>query len=120
MSQGETLRVALVWERALDELLTLTARFPKSARHTFATRIEGLALDIILHLTVARYSCGQEEAHALRDADLALAQLRVLWRLAHERALVSHAGHEAISRAFDEAGRLLGAWRKHAPLDPAP
>jgi hypothetical protein len=53
----------------------------------------------------------------LRDADLALAQLRVLWRLAHERALVSHAGHEAISRAFDDAGRLLGAWRKHAPLE---
>jgi len=112
MTHHDRLILGVHWEQTLERLLTLTERFPKHARHTFAARQEGLALDVLGQLTIARYSSGAREAEALLEADLMLAQLRVLWRLSHKRQLVSHAGYEQLSRDLDEAGRMLGGWRQ--------
>ena len=43
------------WERSLGDLLDRTASFPKSVRFTFASRIDGLALDILEALVRARW-----------------------------------------------------------------
>jgi hypothetical protein len=101
------------WEQLIDDLLDRTARFPKVVRFTFAARIENLALDILEALVEAQYATGRTKQDALRRADGALARLRVLLRLSHRRQYLDNGGYEHVSRALDEAGRMLGGWRRH-------
>ncbi|MBM3260764.1 MAG: diversity-generating retroelement protein Avd [Candidatus Sericytochromatia bacterium] len=100
------------WQRLLGDLLDRTARFPKVVRFTFAQRIETLALDVLEDLVEARYGTGHERQKALRRADMRLARMRVLIRLAHDRRYLDHRGYEHVARAMDESGRMLGGWRK--------
>ena len=108
----DALQVFGRWEELLHDLLDRTAQFPKKARFTFAARIDGLALDIVEDLVVARYSRGAEERAALKRADLALARMRILVRISHRRRYLDGRGYEHVSRGLDEVGRMLGAWRR--------
>ena len=100
------------WERVLDDLLDRTMKFPKAVRFTLAGRMDNLALDILEHIVEARYSSGRRKAEVLQRADLALARLRALVRLSHARRHLDHRGYEHVSRGLDEAGRMLGGWRR--------
>ena len=102
----------LHWEETVGILLDKTARFPKSARFSFAGRIDGLALDVLEALVRARWAPRESKARWLADADLHLAVLRTMLRLAHERHHLPLAGFEHLVRRVDEAGRMLGGWRK--------
>ena len=86
---GEELPLIVFWERLLSEILDRTEKFPKKARFTFSTRIENLALDVIERLTEARYATGPRKAELLREVDLALARLRVILRISHDRRFIS-------------------------------
>ncbi|MBM3271397.1 MAG: diversity-generating retroelement protein Avd [Candidatus Sericytochromatia bacterium] len=101
------------WEQITGDLLDRTARFPKAARFTFAIRIENLALDILEELVDARFAAGHAKVAALRRADGRLARLRILIRLSHDRRFLDHRAYEHVARGLDEAGRMLGGWRKH-------
>ncbi len=109
--------IFVYWENLLGDLLDRTARFPKAVRFTFSARIENLALDILEDLVEARYAAGCERAAALRRADGRLARLRVLLRLAHSRGYLDHRGYEHAARGVDEAGRMLGGWRRQGSGD---
>ncbi len=100
------------WERTLGDLLDRTARFPKAARFTFTGRIDNLALDILDRLVRARWTAARDTAPLLAEADGHLAVLRVMLRLAFERRYLARSGFEATMRDVDEAGRMLGGWRK--------
>lgn len=100
------------WQQVVGDLLDRTARFPKVVRFTFAARIDNLALDILEELVEARYASGGAKQAALRRADGRLARLRVLVRLAHDWRYLDHRGYEHVSGGLDEAGRMLGGWRK--------
>ena len=100
------------WEDVLGDLLDRTARFPKAVRFTFSSRIDNLGLAVLEDLVEARYSAGAVKQDALRRADTSLAKLRALVRLAHARRYLDHRGYEHVSRGVDEAGRMLGGWRK--------
>ena len=104
--------LVLLWESVLGDLLDRTARFPKVVRFTFANRIENLALDVLEDLVAARYAPKGEALGPLQRADGRLARLRVLVRLAHGRRYLDHRGYEHVSRGLDEAGRMLGGWRR--------
>lgn len=106
----------LHWEQTLPELLNKTAKFPKSARFTFANRIDNLALDVIEDLVEARYASRARQNEVLSRLDLRLARLRVLLRLACTQRLLDKAGYEGISRRIDELGRMVGGWRKSLPI----
>ena len=101
------------WEQVLGELLDRCAKFPKVSRFTFTQRIENLGLDVLEHLVRARFSKGASRRAALAEADIRLAQLRALLRLAHARTMLDHRGYEHLSRGLDECGRMLGGWREH-------
>jgi len=105
------LRILVLWEEVLDELLERCAKLPKAMRFSLTQRIENAGLDVMEGLTRARYSKGQETAPVLAEVDIALARLRVLLRLAHRRAHLSHGAYEGLSKKIDEAGRMLGGWR---------
>lgn len=104
--------LVLHWERTLGEILDRTGKFPKHARFSFAARIDGLALTVMERLVRARWTSGGRKRELLAGADADLAVLRTLLRLAHARRLLDHGGLEILSRLVDEAGRMLGGWRK--------
>lgn len=108
----DELPLFVLWEKTVGDLLDRTQRFPKSVRFTFASRIDNLALDILEHIVVACYSPPAETRRVLRDLDLALARLRVLLRLACERQFLDRRGFEHVMRRVDEAGRMVGGWRR--------
>ena len=99
------------WERTVGLVLDRTGRFPRSARHTFAARIDARALDVLEQLAVARFAKGERRLNLLQRADADLAVLRVLVRLAHTRQLLPTGALEELSVAFSEAGRMLGGWQ---------
>jgi hypothetical protein len=104
----EALPLLVHWEKVLGDLLDRTERFPKRVRFTFATRIEGLALDVLERLVEARYT--RDKLAALRAANLDIEKLRVLLRLTYDRRHLDRGGFEHVARNLDEAGRMLGGW----------
>lgn len=106
----DDLQLFVHWEATLGDLLQRTLRFPKAVRFTFSGRIDNLALDILEQLVEARYTGGARKVAALRAADLSLAKLRVLLRLAHQQRYLDGRGYEHTARNLDEAGRMLGGW----------
>lgn len=109
MHQDE-LPIFVLWESVLGEVLDRTARFPKSVRFTFGQRIDGLALDLLQGLVIARYQT--DKGSVLKRASLDLEQLRVLCRVAHGRGYLDSRSFEFLARRYDEAGRMLGGWMK--------
>lgn len=108
-----------LWEKLLGDLLDRTAKMPKAVRFTFAQRIDGLALDVVGLLAEARYTGGARKQGALREIDLRLVQLRLLLRVAHDRRYIDSGGYEHVVRHLDEAGRMVGGWRRAtAPGNP--
>ena len=103
----------VLWEEMLDDLLDRTLKFPKVVRFTFSGRIDNLALDIFERVVEARYAPAGVKREALRHADLSLAKLRVLLRLAHKRRYLDHRGYEHVAERLDEAGRMIGGWLAH-------
>lgn len=112
MSDGGELPVFVAWERFVSELLDRTARFPKSVRFTLTSRIDNAAIDVLEGLAVARFSGVGEKAEHLARIDTTLTRLRVLLRLAHTQRHLDPGGYEHLLRQIDEAGRMLGGWRK--------
>ena len=102
----------VLWERLTGQLLDRTAAFPKSARFTFASRIDGLSLDVLECLIRGRFAPRSERVVLLDRADGHLAVLRALLRLSLDRRLLSPGAFETLFREIDEAGRMLGGWRR--------
>lgn len=107
------LPLLVLWEQVVGELLDCTMRFPKVVRFTFSTRIDNLALDILERMVEARFARGAQRQALLAEADARLARLQTLLRLAHDRRYLAAGTFEALVRRLDEAGRMLGGWRRH-------
>jgi len=69
--------------------LDRTAGLPKSHRFTFGHRLDQMTLDAVLLATRARFSERARQPEPLRELNLRLEQLRVLWRLVHDRRWIS-------------------------------
>ncbi len=46
----------------------------------------------------------------LRCINLRLGQLRILWRLCHDRRYISTQQYKHLSQLIDETGRMVGGW----------
>lgn len=102
--------VFVFWYDFSRWLLEKTEKFPKKARFSFTVRIENLALDIVEGIIEARYS--GERKTILRRVDLDLERLRVLLRMCHDLRYLDSKGYEFASRQINEAGKMIGGWRK--------
>ena len=91
-------------------LMGATQSFPKRLRHTLTDRIDTLALEILEQVTSAAYR--KNPGPLLAQTDDRLNRLRVLIRLSHEMRVLSHGHYEQAARRLDEAGRLVGGWRR--------
>lgn len=100
----------VLWYDFTVWLLNKTEKFPKKVRFSLSNRIDNLALDIIEGIIEARYSKRKKEV--LRRIDLAMERLRILLRMCHDFRHLDHKGYEFASRKINEAGRMVGGWRK--------
>lgn len=100
------------WERFTVWLFEHTAVFPKRLRQSLTARIEARCLEVFEGLAEARYT--RQPRAALDRVSNALDGLRLLLRLATELRCwsLSQGSHAAVQ--LDEAGRMIGGWRKAA------
>jgi len=98
-------------------LLQHTGKFPKSYRFSVAAKLENGVLDFIETTTVANMR--KEKLPLLKQADEALARLRLLFRLSYEMRFINLKSYEYGSKQMNELGRLLGGWIKKPGAPPA-
>ena len=91
-----------------------TANLPKCVRFTFGQRLDNLTLDALLLVTRAIFCQPAEKAALLRELNLLVEQLRVLWRLVHDRRWISQQQLLFANGRLDEIGRMTGGWLKDA------
>ncbi len=96
----------------LHWLVPATLKFPRQQRFVGAVALQQGCQTLLLRLLEAQRS--ERPNMRLLHADVALAQLRLNWRLAHDWHLVSPGQFEHGAKLMDEVGRLLGAWLKNA------
>ncbi len=97
----------------LTWLLPRTLKFPREYRFSLALRIQTCALDLQHALVAAvKLPTAHARADALTQADITLAELRLLLRLATDLKLLDSPGYGHTARLTEEVGRLLGAWKK--------
>jgi hypothetical protein len=103
-------QVFVQWYELTQWLLGRTEKFPKRIRHTFSVRIENLALDVLQELAAVRYA--RKKAETLAEINEKIDMLRILLRLCNDMRYLDHKGYEHAARRIDEAGRMLGGWRR--------
>ena len=98
-------------------LLQHTGKFPKSYRFSVAAKLESGILSFIEFTTVANMR--RDKMPLLKQADEALARLRLLFRLSYEMRFINLKSYEHGSKQMNELGRLLGGWIKNPGKPPA-
>ncbi len=96
----------------LTWLLPATNHFPRAHRHTFTQRLLNAAFDLRERLEEANQRKGAARLERLRQADEALAKVRVYLRLAHQFQWLSNGQYHHVSEMTVEIGRLLGGWQR--------
>lgn len=114
MSAALDLPLLVAWEDFLTWLFPVLEKMPRTSRFTFATRMQGLALDVLAGLVEARFA--RRKVDPLRRASTALEQLRALVRVAHTLRLLPPSSYRHASERLDEAGRMLGGWIRESRL----
>ncbi|MBW1803112.1 MAG: diversity-generating retroelement protein Avd [Deltaproteobacteria bacterium] len=100
----------VLWYDFAKWLLNKTEKFPKKVRFTFSNRIDNTALDVIEGIIEARYS--RKKKDTLRRIDLNMEKLQVLLRMCRDLEFLDNKGYEFASRKINEAGKMVGGWRK--------
>ena len=91
-------------------LVPTVERFPRSQRFLLGDRLQVTALDVLERLIEATYTRARQPH--LAAANLGIEKLRVLCRLAKDLRHLDPRRYAYAARALDEAGRLVGGWRK--------
>lgn len=94
----------------LEWLLPKAERFPRAYGSTLTQRLMDAALDLQEALVEAEVREGRSRLSALRNADAALARLRIYLRLAHRWRWLSDGQYAHAGTLVAEIGRLLGGW----------
>ena len=100
----------VLWYDFSKWLLDKTEKFPRKVRFSFSNRIDNIALDIIEGIIEARYSRNKKQM--LRRIDLNMEKLRILLRMCHDLKYLDSRGYEFSARTINEAGRMVGGWRR--------
>ena len=104
----------LLWYDFIKWSLDKTEKFPKKVRFSISNRIDNLILDIMEGIVEARYSGNKKDI--LKRIDLNMERLRVLFRLCHDMQFLDHKGYEYASKKINEAGKMVGGWRRQQDM----
>ena len=87
--------------------------FPRKHRFTIGDRLISAQLDTLALLIGAQFTPARR-TETLREANLALEQLRYLFRLAKDLQCLSLDEFEFAAIKLVEAGKMVGGWARHA------
>lgn len=104
----------------LEWLVPQAAAFPREHRHTLTRHACELVMRVLDELVAARHHEGAARGNALREADIALDQLRQYLQLAWQWKWLSDGQYRHVSGLTDELGRLIGGWRRSQKKGAAP
>jgi four helix bundle protein len=93
-------------------LLPATNHFPRAHRHSLTSRLLHATFDLRERLEEANIERGPQRLRHLKEADAALANVRMYLRLAHQLTWLSAGQYQHGSAMVVEVGRLLGGWQK--------
>lgn len=96
----------LVW-------MNVVAHMPKGSRYTIGSRIENKFLDLLELSYIAYFTEKENKAQKISDCILVLDTLKFLVSVAWEGKLISNQHCEDVSIKLEEAGRMLGGWKKN-------
>jgi len=96
----------------LSWLLPASHHFPRAHRYDFTRRLLDAAFDLRERLEEADLRQGHRRIERLREADEALARVRVYLRLASRLGWLSDGQYGHAAEMVAEIGRLLGGWQK--------
>lgn len=99
------------WYQTLDWILTTVERFPKDAKFTLGNRVSTAGLTTVELIVEAIYT--RQRSHILDRINMEIEKQRVLFRIAYDRRYISIRQYEHISKALDQAGRMVGGWKKN-------
>lgn len=100
-------------------LLPLIGQMPREHRGGLTRRLADVAF-AFQHTLLCAAKQPNAAPERLREADVLLAELRLLLRLAHDLGVLSFKHYEEGARRSSEIGRLLGGWlRSTHTLSPA-
>jgi hypothetical protein len=94
----------LIW------LIPLLDNFPRNRRFTLGERLEAGLLEILELLVEAAYA--KTKRDVLKRANLRLAVVRHLWRMAHELRTISTKRYAHGAKLLDDLGKQIGGWQK--------
>ena len=93
-------------------LLRVTRHFPKIHRHDFTKRLLDALFDLREKLEEANIRRAAARRDSLRQADEALAKLRLYIRIAAKMEWLSKGQYAHVVPMLSEIGKLLGGWIK--------
>ena len=105
--ENEELPILVKWLRFVEWLFPVTAKFPRSVRHSFATRLENLALDAAG--TSSKRVIPVTKSHSA-PAQCAPRKVAYPLRLSFNLHYLAQRSYEHAARQIDEAGQMLSGW----------
>lgn len=94
----------LIW------LIPLLDNFPRNRRFTLGERLENGLLEILELLVQAAYT--KNKGELLKRANLRLAVVRHLWRIAYELKTIPTKRYAHGAKLLEDLGRQIGGWLK--------
>ncbi len=94
----------LIW------LIPLLDNFPRSRRFTLGERLESGLIEILELLVEAAYA--RDKRAILKRANLRLAVVRHLWRIAHELKTIPTKRYGHGAKLLEDLGKQIGGWLK--------
>lgn len=86
--------------------------FPRNRRFTLGERLESGLMEILELLVEAAYTRNKRDV--LKRANLRLAVVRHLWRIAHELKTVPTKRYAHGAKLLEDLGKQIGGWLKTA------
>ena len=91
-------------------LIPLLDHFPRNRRFTLGERLESGLLGILELVVEAAYTKNKRDL--LRRANLRIAVVRHLWRLAHELKTIPTKRYAHGAKLLEDLGKQVGGWLK--------
>lgn len=85
-----------------------TAKFPRSHRYSYSTKIESILLETMILVDTANRE--EEREVYFKKIDNHLHSLRLLFRLSYRLKFIEIKSYEFAIKELDRAGQLLGGW----------
>ena len=84
----------------------------KNSRYTIGSRIENKFLDLLELSYIAYFSEKDKKVEKITECILILDTLKFLISIGWEAKIIPNNKYEALAIKLDEAGKMLGGWKK--------